>query len=119
MTINEVVRPPTRAVYGKQVVDIRTDATDLAPEETRVIHFDESPYWYAKDTSNQLPKTVILTDNWREDWSLFMEALGTGDSGHIKADQPIKTTGLQVNQSGEDKNKDITDNKSEKKVLVA
>lgn len=95
MCIEDVVKPPTKQVFGKTVVDVRADVSDLVAEESRVIHFDESPYWLANNRGGQLPDTVVLTNRWQDDWRLIVQAWGTGAGVHGLAEEEVETSGGQ------------------------
>jgi len=101
MCMDTIMTPPTKKTVTKEggvkaTVDTRVDVSDLLVSEARVIHFAPSNSWLAGDTSQMLPKKVILTDDWREDWALIKEAWGTGEGAHQMADQDIETGGQQV-----------------------
>lgn len=88
MTLEEVERPPTRSVMGKQVADVRADASRIY-DQKRVIHFDQSPNWLANNKHGGFPDVVVLTDDYREDWQVLQDAWGS-EGAHEEAPEPVK-----------------------------
>lgn len=53
----------------KEQLDIRKDATDVI--DARVIHFQPTENWVAKDRSGKLPDLFQVPENWKDDWAEF------------------------------------------------
>jgi hypothetical protein len=95
MALENIVKPSTRSVMGKAVVDLRSDATRVPDPMTEtkdslVIHFDKSPNWLSNNKEGGFPDIVVLNDNYRNDWRILKEAWGTGER-HELAPEPIET----------------------------
>lgn len=99
MTLEEVVKPPTKITSlskGKAIVDLRADSRGAADtEEARVINFGQSPHWLSNNKLNGFPDKVVLTDNWKEDWKILTEAWNTGD-GHEVTETEVQTAELKI-----------------------
>lgn len=66
----------------RKVVDPSASLIGLSDKQmpevsnTRVIYFQPSQYWDAQDTSRQLPTKVVLSEDWKDDWSTILKAWG-------------------------------------------
>jgi len=63
--------------------DARADLSTIPISEGKeelVIHFYGSQYYEAKDNSHRLPESVKLTNDWRDDWKMILEAFMKGES---------------------------------------
>jgi hypothetical protein len=56
--------------------DARADTLTIQTQDVVVVHFLPSQYWEAKDNSRQLPHKIVLSVDWKEDWSLILSKWG-------------------------------------------
>jgi len=68
-------------------LDVRKDVADII--DARVIHFQPTENWVAKDRSGKLPATFQVPEDWHQDWAEFRNSFADSDAS---VDADVKAT---------------------------
>jgi hypothetical protein len=84
MQKEHVTAPATRLSQSKkggvkEQLDVRKDVADVVSDQ-RLIYFQPTENWVAKDRSGKLPSVFTVPEDWHQDWAEFKSAFGSNQT---------------------------------------